>query len=132
MSHLPIWFFTEYTATATATTTDDALTRLTSTEGCAPCQERARQHQAERQDFAATTDEVKWHGCIGVEGELTGDGRFIQPEALRWETLPIPLRYVSADNGAHQGAVVVGKIIEIDRQDDGQIMASGTLDVGSP
>ena len=75
---------------------------------------------------------VTWEGVIGVEGELTGDGRFIQPGALRWENLPIPLRYVSADVGAHSGAVVVGRILEVSRNEEtGQIMAKGDFDTES-
>jgi hypothetical protein len=58
---------------------------------------------------------ARWAGPIGIEGQMTGDGRLIQLEALRWDALPIPLRYVSADVGAHQGAVVVGRINTIER-----------------
>lgn len=114
----------------------DVARYLSSTdEGCAPCQQRASQVVDNPDNLADGTRQNKvtlttmdagssveemaktasWEGIIGVEGELTGDGRFIQPEALRWDDLPIPMRYVSADVGAHQGAVVVGRINEIER-----------------
>lgn len=74
----------------------------------------------------------RWRGVLGVEGELTGDGRFIQPGALRWESLPIPLRYVSSDVGAHSGAQVVGRIDTIERDDTtGEIIGEGDFDLDS-
>src|SRR5689334_17956138 len=110
----------------------DTATRLSSTvaDDCEPCAQAAKPTRRERMrtgtagttfatvdlsgaDEAAAaalaTDEetVRWAGPIGIEGELTGDGRMIQPEALRWDNLPLPLRYVDADMGAHQGAIVV-------------------------
>jgi hypothetical protein len=68
---------------------------------------------------------------IGVEGQVTGDGRIIEPNALRWE-VPIPLRYVQADQGAHDGAEVVGQIDSISRGPGGQILGAGTFDTGGP
>lgn len=61
----------------------------------------------------------RWGGIIGFENEMTGDGRIISEKALRWpEDLaenPIPIRYVSSDVGAHDGAQVVGLIDTIER-----------------
>lgn len=74
---------------------------------------------------------IGWHGIIGAEGSVTGDGRLIDKEALRWEDLPIKMRYVSSDVGAHDGAVVVGNITEITRADSGMIEAKGWFDAGS-
>lgn len=66
----------------------------------------------------------RWSGVIGVEGEKTGDGRKIEVGALRWPDdlaeNPIPLRYVSSDVGAHDGAQVVGVIDEIKRMEPGE------------
>ena len=73
---------------------------------------------------------VMWTGIIGMEQTLTGDGRYIESEALRWET-PIPLRYVPSDVGAHDGAQVVGTIQHIERGDGGEIRATGTFDTDS-
>lgn len=66
-----------------------------------------------------------------VEGELTGDGRMIERNSLRWENLPLPLRYVAEDVGAHDGAQVVGQITEVTRASNGQILGRGTMDMGS-
>ena len=71
-----------------------------------------------------------WSGVIGMEQTMTGDGRMIEDGALRWET-PIPMRYVSSDVGAHDGAQVVGTIQFIERQENGKIFATGTFDVDS-
>lgn len=73
----------------------------------------------------------RWAGVIGVEGELTGDGRLIEKNALRWENLPIPFRYVSSDMGMHDGAVVVGQIDKISRGRNGEILGEGTWDPNS-
>jgi hypothetical protein len=72
-----------------------------------------------------------WSGPIVVENEMTGDARLIESGALRWDTLPIPLRWAREDTGGHQGAEVVGRIETIERAASGQILATGTFDVGS-
>lgn len=71
-----------------------------------------------------------WEGIIGMEGVLTGDGRLIENEALEWAT-PVPFRYVKEDTGGHQGAVVAGRILSIQRDEGGQIRAWGDFDHGS-
>ena len=88
---------------------------------------------AEPQQFAPTTSDGSptWSGPIVVEGQMTGDGRMIEPNALRWDTLPIPLRWAREDNGAHLGAEVVGRIETLTRQSNGQIHATGSFDLGS-
>lgn len=73
---------------------------------------------------------VRWSGVIGVEGSPTGDGRLIQKNALRWENLPILLRYVPEDRGKHEGAMVAGRITEIERTEDGLLRARGDFDMG--
>lgn len=73
----------------------------------------------------------KWSGVIAQENQITGDGRFIELNALTWDTLPIPFRWVESDVGAHDGAVVVGKIETITRATDGGIEATGTFDLAS-
>lgn len=119
-----------------------ALTTMTAS-GCLPCQERQRQEvhtSAATPPSAAVFDlapEVEtppsgnWSGTIGVEGELTGDGRLIEANALRWENLPLPLRYVSNDVGSHDGAQVVGQITKLSRGPKGAILGEGTFDTGS-
>ena len=72
-----------------------------------------------------------WSGDIVFEGELTGDCRFIEPGALRWD-LPQPLRHVKTDVGGHENAINVGSITEMERTSSGRIKGRGWLDLGSP
>jgi hypothetical protein len=69
----------------------------------------------------------RWQGTIMVEGKATGDGRYIEPGALRWATPPLPLTWQKASADGHDGEVVVGSIDSISRADDGRITGSGTL-----
>lgn len=71
-----------------------------------------------------------WSGVIGMEEEITGDGRLIENGALNWST-PVPLRFVLQDNGGHDGAVTVGRILSISRGEGGRIEAAGDFDLGS-
>jgi hypothetical protein len=73
-----------------------------------------------------------WTGVIGAEGALTGDGRLIALDALAWAAFPLPLRWVPADVGGHDGAVVVGRIDSVTRGQNGAINAAGVIDLGSP
>lgn len=73
-----------------------------------------------------------WAGVICVEGVLTGDGRLMERGALRWEGLPFTLRRVEEDNGSHDGARAVGRILTLERLDDGRLWATGDFDGGSP
>lgn len=81
-------------------------------------------------DLAVSGDETRWEGVIAVEEQMTGDGRMFTSGALRWETLPVPLRWVREDEGEHLGAVVVGRIDEVYR-DGNNIMGRGVFDMGS-
>ena len=96
-------------------------------EGCLPCQQRAGQTFDNPDNLQEPVQFVRWSGIIGIEGELTGDGRLIEPESLRWDNLPIPLRYVKEDVGAHANAVSVGRIDTIERRDRGVLWAAGDL-----
>lgn len=59
-------------------------------------------------------DPMPWAGVLALEGHPTGDGRTLAEDSLTWNT-PVPLRWVKQDTGEHNGAVVVGKILTIDR-----------------
>ena len=122
-------------------TITDNLTTWTTSAPCAPCQAR-QQHSSAGGTLSPSAGPItpatggspagaRWAGVIGVEGQVTGDGRIIEPNALRWE-VPIPLRYVQADQGAHDGAEVVGQIDSISRGPGGQILGAGTFDTGGP
>lgn len=76
----------------------------------------------------ATATKASWTGIIGFEGQLTGDGRLIEDGALTWDDTPQPLRHVTQDVGGHDGAVTVGRILTIERGDDGSIQATGDFD----
>jgi hypothetical protein len=80
---------------------------------------------------AADPTVARWSGVIAVEGVMTGDGRMIENGALRWDDLPLPLRWDIEDDGAHAGAVVVGLIETVTRQDGGNIFATGFIDLVS-
>ena len=101
-------------------------------EGCTPCQLAAQEAAAR-----AAASDPRWAGIIGFEGVLTGDGRYIAPDALRWETLPIPIRAVFSDVGAHDGAQVVGQITHIERkpikgvENAWALWGEGVFDLGS-
>lgn len=73
----------------------------------------------------------RWEGVIAVENEMTGDGRMFESGAMRWETLPVPLRWAKEDEGEHLGAIVVGRVDEVYRDGD-KIMGRGVFDAGSP
>lgn len=114
----------------------ESLTSLVAGGECEPCQQAAEAEQlAERVE--ETKDDPRWEGIIGFEGVMTGDGRYIEPNSLRWGQLPIPLRYVSSDVGAHDGAQVVGLIETIERkpvEGDSKaiaLWATGTFDSDS-
>lgn len=65
-------------------------------------------------DSGNGTDPMPWVGVLALEGYPTGDGRTLAADSLTWNT-PAPLRWVKQDTGEHNGAVVVGKILTIDR-----------------
>lgn len=71
-----------------------------------------------------------WVGVLAPEATPTGDGRMFEDGALTWGDLPIPLRHTPADSGGHDGAVSVGMIEDIWRE-EGQIWGRGTFDLGS-
>jgi hypothetical protein len=121
---------------------------LTAGAWCAPCEAEALQAQTAaitRSQFgpsalpvelapeptASDPTVARWSGVIAVEGVMTGDGRMIEVGALRWDDLPLPLRWDIEDDGAHAGAVVVGLIETVTRQDGGNIFATGFIDLVS-
>ena len=72
-----------------------------------------------------------WEGVLIVEGTPTGDGRMMERGSLRWSDLPLPLRWAREDEGAHLGAVTVGRILDIWRDGD-KIRGRGDLDLRIP
>ena len=75
---------------------------------------------------------IRWAGPIAIEGEMTGDGRIIEPGALRWEDLEgTSFRTVIVDEGEHKNAVNSGGIDLIERRSGGVIWGEGTVDLDS-
>ena len=84
-----------------------------------------------RAALTAATDDLDrtgWEGVLAVEDVPTGDGRMMAANSLRWENLPLPLRWARTDEGAHAGAVTVGRIVEVWR-DGPRIRGRGDLDL---
>lgn len=69
---------------------------------------------------------IPWNGILVPEGIQSGDGRMFSPEALTWRDLPLPLRWQKSDTGGHDGAVIVGTIDDIWR-DNNLIRAAGMM-----
>jgi len=61
----------------------------------------------------------------------SGDGRIIEKGALSVRDLPLPLLWQIQTGEGHNGSVVVGKIVEMDRTDNGIGNARGYFDKGS-
>jgi len=90
-------------------------------------------------DFEVDPDTGEWHGVLIVEGLPSGDGRQIQPGALDWRNLPLPLMVMfrNPDGGAgHAAAEICGRIDWMERREsatDGvnEIWGGGVFDLGS-
>jgi hypothetical protein len=86
-------------------------------------------------ELASQGQLVPWQGVLAVEGVGTGDGRQIEPGALRWAALPLPLmaQFENPVGGmGHDGAVLAGRIDDIVRIDDNRVWARGFIDPEAP
>jgi len=63
--------------------------------------------QAAKEDF---------HSLLVVEGVWTGDGRYIEEDALAWRNLPLPLMGLDKTTDAHMEARLIGNITRIERE----------------
>lgn len=74
---------------------------------------------------------MRWRGVLAVEGELTSDGRLIEPTAIQWGDDPIPLmRSVQADSRmsgiADWSQPLLGYVDSIERiERDGKVLILG-------
>lgn len=68
-----------------------------------------------------------WKMPLALVGGRTGDGRIIGKASLSHHHLPMPLRAVSEDAGAHTGAFTIGKITHLTYGVDGQPMGGGVF-----
>lgn len=57
-----------------------------------------------------------FHSLLVVEGVWTGDGRYIDEDALSWRNLPLPLMGLDRTTDAHLEAKLIGNITRIERQ----------------
>lgn len=64
------------------------------------------------------------------EGVESGDGRIMKKGALEMRELPLPLLWQIKTGEGHDGSVVVGQIISMERTDDGIGNARGHFDTG--
>ena len=69
---------------------------------------------------------IPWYGVLAPEGEWSGDGRMFADGALTWRDLPIPLLWQERGGMGHDGAVVVGSIADIWKEDN-LVWGSGTF-----
>lgn len=73
-----------------------------------------------------------FRGPLVREKVQTGDGRFITDGAMDHQSLPMPLawlqRSMHGDPFSNAGGETIGTIATIDRQDDGAIWGTGTID----
>jgi hypothetical protein len=60
----------------------------------------------------------RFRATLIVEDTWSGDGRFIEQDALSWRDLPLPLMGLDTTTDMHEQAVVVGRIDTIERVDN--------------
>lgn len=110
----------------------DAALALATTDGSCGCAGSTHSSSPDdsRATFQSQSGQVRWSGILGVENEMTGDGRLIEANALRWDEGSLPLRYVSSDVGAHDGATVVGRIDRVWRTGH-NIYGEGIIDLST-
>lgn len=71
----------------------------------------------------------QWAAVLIPEGVPSGDGRMIDPEALTWRELPLPLMLQTVNAEGHSGSVICGSIHEIQRINN-NIVGLGNFDPG--
>ena len=78
---------------------------------------------------AGKMEEFAWEGPIVFEGVPTGDGRVFKHGSITWdqETLPWPFRWQKASIKGHDGAVAIGRVDKLERQEDGAIYGYGVI-----
>lgn len=79
---------------------------------------------------------IAWRGVIAPLGQRSPDGRVLAPpdEAHRLtRILPLPLQYQEKSAPGHDGAVIVGNILDVWVDPEAQaVMGQGTFDLGDP
>lgn len=117
-----------------------------SLEGCYPAEAEAAARldelnggapppaEGEAQMAAGRPKDAEWTGLLVIEGLASGDGRLIDPGALSWRNLPLPLmmqtKNPEGQSDPHAGAELCGSIVHIEREDDTKIRGWGKFDIG--
>jgi len=78
----------------------------------------------------AEDGEIEWEGTIIPEGIPSGDRRMIAEGALTWRVLPLPLMLMRENADGHDGSVLAGSILELDRVGN-EIVGRGRFDSGA-
>ena len=83
----------------------------------------------------ATEEEVSSGAPFAIdllipEGAESGDGRFIAKNALTTRDLPLPLLWQVQTADGHGGSVIVGRIDNVERTEQGLGLARGVFDTG--
>ena len=83
-------------------------------------------------ELVASGEEIvehAWEGPIAFEGAFTGDKRYFHPGSITWdpEALPLTFRWQKSSVPGHTGAVPIGRVDKIERQDDGVIYGWGVI-----
>ena len=74
----------------------------------------------------------KFHIPLVIPEEIeSGDGRVFKKEAISMRELPLPLLWQIKTGEGHDGSVVVGKIVKMERTEDGIGNAEGYFDKGA-
>ena len=77
----------------------------------------------------AEDGEIEWEGTIIPEGIPSGDRRMIAEGALTWRVLPLPLMLMKENADGHDGSVLAGSILDMDRIGN-EIVGRGRFDSG--
>lgn len=79
------------------------------------------------EDDEGPNEPTPWYGVLAPEGVQSGDGRSFDLGALSNRDLPLPLLWQPSNSQGHDGAVVVGQITNIERDDDSVLWGDGTF-----
>ncbi|WP_116996380.1 2'-5' RNA ligase family protein [Desertimonas flava] len=101
----------------------------------APPVEADTEPEVEVEVAALAAETAAWEGVLVVEGPMSGDRRRIEPGALTWRDLPLPLMVLfEATHGPDtvaKGSELAGRIDWIERRDNGEVWGGGILDLAS-
>lgn len=74
-----------------------------------------------------------WSGVVAIESQQTGDGRVFAEGSILWDDAALAanevvFRWDREDDGAHSGAVEIGRVTRLERRDGGVIWGTGWVD----